>query len=115
MLLAAAAFGRYRAEVSVRELHEDIEDIEASMVDEQRAVQMLRAEIAYLENPERLAKVAAAKTDLRPSSSDQIVNAREFAALIGDETYLADEEAAPAPDSDVIRNELAMALVTDAQ
>ncbi len=115
MLLAAAAFGRYRAEVSVRELHEDIEDIEASMVDEQRAVQMLRAEIAYLENPERLAKVAAAKTDLRPSSSDQIVNAREFAALIGDETYLADEEAAPAPDSDVIRNALAMALVTDAQ
>jgi hypothetical protein len=115
VLLAAAAFGRYRAEVSVRELREDIERIEMSMADETRAIQMLRAEIAYLENPDRLAKIADAKTDLRPSESVQFVNAREFAALLGDDSYVAEEDAVPAPDGDVIRNALAMALVADAQ
>ncbi|WP_133162161.1 cell division protein FtsL [Hyphococcus luteus] len=114
MLLAAAAFGRYRAEVSVRELREDIERIETSKVEEQREIQMLRAEIAYLENPDRLSKIAETKTDLRPSTSAQRVNAREFAALFGDEEFIAEEEA-PAPEADVIRNALAMALVTDAQ
>jgi hypothetical protein len=114
VLLAAAAFGRYRAEVSVRELRNDIEKIETSQLEELRAVQMLRAEIAYLENPDRLAKVASAKTDLRPSSSDQLVNAREFAALFGDEDE-ADEEAPATPNSDVILHALAMAQLTDAQ
>lgn len=83
VLLAAAAFGRYRAEVSVRELRHDIEQLQTSKAEEERAIQMLRAEIAYLENPERLAKVAVAKTDLRPADAEQIVNAREFAAALG--------------------------------
>ncbi len=114
VLLAAAAFGRYRAEVSVRELRDDIEKIETSQLEELRAIQMLRAEIAYLENPDRLAKVAAAKTDLRPSSGDQLVNAREFAALFGEERE--DSRDAPAaPSSDVILHALAMAQLTDAQ
>ncbi len=114
VLLAAAAFGRYRAEVSVRELREDIQEIETSQVEELRSIQMLRAEIAYLENPDRLAKVAGTKTDLRPSDSAQLVNAREFAALLGDTDYAAEEDA-PAPDGDVILHALAMAQVADAQ
>ena len=114
VLLAAAAFGRYRAEVSVRELREDIEKIETGQAEELRSIQMLRAEIAYLENPERLAKAAASKTDLRPSEGKQLVNAREFAALLGDTDYVAEEDA-PAPDSDVILHALAMAQMADAQ
>lgn len=114
VLLAAAAFGRYRAEVSVRELREDVQRIETSKTEEQRAIQMLRAEIAYLENPDRLAKVAETKTDLRPSTGEQLVNAREFATLFGDNEYLAEEET-PAPEEDVIRNALAMAQLADAQ
>lgn len=114
MLLAAAAFGRYRAEVSVRELHEDIERIESSQVEALRSIQMLRMEIAYLENPERLAKIAAAKTDLRPSNGDQLVNAREFAAAFGVEDDLAGEDRAP-DEGDVILHALAMAQMADAQ
>ena len=114
VLLAAAAFGRYRAEVSVRELREDIEKIETSQVEELRAIQMLRAEIAYLENPDRLAKVAASKTDLRPSSGEQLVNAREFAELLGAEIETV-EDVAPAEPSDVILHALAMAQLTDAK
>lgn len=113
VLLAAAAFGRYRAEVSVRELREDIQQIETSQVEELRSIQMLRAEIAYLENPDRLAKVAGTKTDLRPSDSAQLVNAREFAVLLGDTDYVAEE--APAQEGDVILHALAMAQLTDVQ
>lgn len=114
VLLAAAAFGRYRAEVSVRELRQDIKEIEISQVEEVRAIQMLRAEIAYLENPERLAKVANAKTDLRPSTGDQMMNAREFAAAFGGEDYASDEIDS-SPSGDVIMHALAMAQVTGAQ
>lgn len=112
ILLAAAAFGRYRAEVSVRELRKDIESLETSQIEELRSIQMLRAEIAFLENPDRLARVAEAKTDLRPSGADQIVNARQFAANFSDEEII--DEGAPAPESDVILNALAMAQLAAA-
>lgn len=112
IVLAAAAFGRYRAEVSVRELREEIEKIETSQIEELRSIQMLRAEIAYLENPDRLAKIADMKTDLRPSDGDQLMNAQEFAVAFGL------EEAAPEverPSSDVILNAMAMAQLAEAE
>lgn len=112
IVLAAAAFGRYRAEVSVRELREEIDRIETSQVEELRSIQMLRAEIAYLENPERLAKLAEAKTELRPSSGEQVLSAQEFAAAFGMEGEASDADA---PESDVILNAMAMAQLTGVQ
>lgn len=114
LLLAAAAAGRYRAEVSVRETRMELEKLETSKLEEERSIQMLRAEVAYLESPERLAKIAKAKTDLRPSDGEQTLNAQDFAAAFGDtEIYLDDDEAAP--QSDLILHALAMAPVTTAQ
>lgn len=114
VLLAAAAFGRYRAEVSVRELRKDIERIETSQVEELRSIQMLRAEIAFLENPDRLAKVAEAKTDLRPSTAEQVVNARQFAANFSGDDMLAPEDTLT-PEGDVILHALAMAQLAAAE
>ena len=107
LLLAAAAAGRYRAEVSVRETRMELRELETSKLEEQRSIQMLRAEVAYLESPERLAKIARAKTDLRPSDQDQTQSAREFAANFGADETLSEEEPA-APESDVILHALAM-------
>ena len=107
LLLAAAAAGRYRAEVSVRETRMELRELETSKLEEQRSIQMLRAEVAYLESPERLAKIARAKTDLRPSDQDQTQSAREFAANFSAEEALPEEEPA-APESDVILHALAM-------
>ncbi len=114
LLLAAAAAGRYRAEVSVRETRMELEKLETSKLEEIRSIQMLRAEVAYLENPERLAKIAKAKTDLRPSERAQTLTAQEFAAAFGDETALPDEKPA-VPQNDVILHALAMAQLADAQ
>ena len=114
MLLAAAAAGRYRAEVSVKETRAELKRLEISKVEELQSIQMLRAEVAYLENPNRLSKIADAKTDLRPSVQDQLLNARQFATKMGgdDVDELPYQDRAPI---DAISNAIAMAQVSDAQ
>ncbi len=114
LLLAAAAAGRYRAEVSVRETRMELEKLETSKLEEQQSIQMLRAEVAYLESPERLAKIAKAKTDLRPSESDQMLSAQEFAAAFGESEAFPDDEPAT-PQGDVILHALAMAPIAVTQ
>lgn len=114
VLLAAAAWGRYRAEVSVREARKELEQLQTSKAEELRSIQLLRAEVAYLENPERLSKIAEAKTDLRPTDRFQTVDAQQFAAAFDENAIPIEEDSLP-PANDVILNALAMAQVTDAQ
>ncbi|MEM9495645.1 MAG: hypothetical protein AAGA09_06540 [Pseudomonadota bacterium] len=109
LLLAVAAAGRYRAEEEVRNTRSDIREIETDMVKERRAIQMLRAEVAYLENPERLAKIADAKTALRPTESRQIMTADEFVASFGDAPAVSAPTRRTPENSDVILHALAMA------
>lgn len=78
LLLAAAAAGRYQAEVAVRDARQSIRTLGAEKASEMQQIQMLRAEIAYLENPERLATLARKLTDLRPLSADQLMTADDF-------------------------------------
>jgi hypothetical protein len=110
-LLAAAAAGRYQAEVSVREAKREIKELDRAKAKELSEIQVLRAEIAYLESPERLAKIAERVTDLEPLSGRQLMTADEFLVAFGDEN-----EAAPArpaqPNGDVILHALAMADLT---
>lgn len=114
MLLAAAAAGRYRAEVSVKEARSELKRLEISKWEELRSIQMLRAEVAYLENPDRLSKIAMAKTDLRPSAREQLLTARQFAVIMNGAEGEADVEAAPVP-ADVITNAIAMAQLASAE
>lgn len=107
LLLAAAAAGRYQAEVRVREARREIKAIDAEKAKALTEIQVLKAEIAYLEGPERLAAIAKRHTDLAPLSGAQLVTAEEFLAMIG-----AGEEKPQAPgegDGDVILHALAMA------
>jgi len=116
LLLAAAAAGRYRAEESVRDIRNELRQLEKSKVEEGRNIQTLRAEVAYLENPERLSKIAASKTDLRPSQTSQILNADDFAAAFGGDNAAGNlaEPGIDAPvNSDVILHALAMADIQD--
>jgi len=113
-LLAAAAAGRYRAEVSVKETRSELKRLELSKVEELRSIQILRADVAYLENPQRLSEIANSKTDLRPSERGQILTAREFAVLMNGVEF--DEKSDPDfTPSDVITNAIAMAQISDAR
>ncbi|NOX96090.1 MAG: hypothetical protein GXP04_13650 [Alphaproteobacteria bacterium] len=114
LLLAAAAAGRYRAEVSVKETRSELKRLELSKVEELRSIQILRADVAYLENPQRLSEIANSKTDLRPSERGQILTAREFAVLMNGVEF--DEKSDPDfTPSDVITNAIAMAQISDAR
>lgn len=106
-LLLAAAAGRYKAEVSVREAKRELKALEDAKAQELSMIKVLRAEVAYLESPERLAKIAARHTDLGPLAGTQLVTADEFVlALAG---APAQNFAREAPAGDVIMQALAMA------
>ncbi len=114
VLLTAAAIGRYRAEEAVRKTRIELNNLESSRLQELESIQILRAETAYLENPERLAKIADAKTDLRPSTQEQMMSERQFASAMNsgelDETPI--NEQMPA---DTITNAIAMAQLSSPQ
>lgn len=107
LLLAAAAAGRYQAEVRVREARREIRAIDAEKARALTEIQVLKAEIAYLEGPERLAAIARRHTDLEPLSGAQLVAAEEFLALIGAGSQIPSTDRDG--EGDVILHALAMA------
>ena len=111
LLLAGAAAGRYQAEVSVRETRREIQEIERAKAQELSEIQLLRAEIAYLESPDRLAKIAAKVTDLEPLVGSQLMTADDFAVAFGGGAA----EPVDLVGSDVIVHALAMADMKQAE
>lgn len=85
LILAAAAAGRYRAEVAVRETRSEILRLERQKARAHEEIALLRAEIAYLESPERLAQLADTMTSLTPLTGAQFMTAREFVAAFSAE------------------------------
>lgn len=79
LMLAAAAAGRFQAEASVREARAELKRLEREKSKELTQIQVLRAEIAYLESPDRLAAIATKMTDLKPLTGAQLLSADDFA------------------------------------
>lgn len=82
-VLAGAAAGRYKAEAAVRETRNELRSLEREKAEETTKIQVLRAEVAYLENPERLATIAGKMTDLEPLSGAQLLTADDFRVAFG--------------------------------
>ncbi len=95
LLLAAASAGRYHAEVGVRLSREAIETIEAEKAEEQRRIQILRVELAYLENPERLMKIAKEKTDLKALTGQQLLSTSDFVSALTSDGIDGEEKSIP--------------------
>ena len=108
LVLLAAAAGRYKAEVSVRDAREELKELEDGKSQELSRIQVLRAEVAYLESPDRLARIAARYTDLAPLAGSQLMTADEFLLALGEGAGSAPHENSPA-EGDVIMHALAMA------
>lgn len=106
-LVAVSAAGRYQAETAVREARGELRQVKAEQTEELRAIKMLRAEVAFLENPDRLAKIAAAKTDLRPTTNEQSLSTREFAVAMG--VNATSHQSDVLQPSEFIANAIAMA------
>ncbi|HNR76516.1 MAG TPA: hypothetical protein PKM48_05270 [Parvularculaceae bacterium] len=83
-ILAAAAAGRYQAEAAVREQKAELKRLDREQERELTSIQLLRAEVAYLENPDRLAGIAENLTSLEPLSGAQLMTAEDFELAFGE-------------------------------
>ncbi len=115
VLFLAAVAGRYSAEESVRAAQQELERLEAERLEEARQVQMLRAEVAYLESPDRLAKVARATTDLRPPQTTEILNAHQFKSAMTGRGDGEDLQTPPPLNNEIIANAIAMAQLAEGE
>ena len=107
LILGAAAAGRYQAEVRVKNMREELRTLKHEALEERSKIQLLRAEIAYLESPERLAIIADRATDLEQLTSAQLMTADDFLISFSDSPET--EKTRSAPDLDVIKHAIAMA------
>lgn len=78
LILAAAAAGRYKAEVAVRDAKSEIRALDRQKSEEISSIQVLRTEVAFLERPERLAEIADAATALEPLTGAQLMTAEDY-------------------------------------
>ncbi len=78
LILAAAAAGRYKAEVAVRDAKSEVRALDRQKAEELSGIQVLRAEVAYLERPERLAEIAQSVTGLEPLTGAQLMTAEDL-------------------------------------
>ncbi|MCB2096147.1 MAG: hypothetical protein AB7F91_07350 [Parvularculaceae bacterium] len=82
-VLAAAAAGRYQAEAAVRDTRIELRRLDQAKERELSSIQLLKAEVAYLENPERLSGIAGNMTSLEPLSGAQLMTAEDFKLAFG--------------------------------
>lgn len=104
--LAATASGLYLVEHEVQRLERRLHRLNAELLDSQQAIQVLRAEWSYLNQPDRLQELASRHADrlqLAPLEPAQIVTtladlpARERPAAADGEAAASSAEAAPRP------------------
>ena len=72
LLFAGLVFGLYNLKAQVEEREKELARIQHAIEDEREAIQVLRAEWSYLNQPERLRRLAAAKLDLQPAQQRQM-------------------------------------------
>lgn len=99
-MLAAAAAGRYKAEAAVRESRAELTALDRNKSRALTEIQLLRAEVAFLESPDRLARIASNMTDLEPLSGAQLLTAEEFQTAFG--AIKSEPPAETAPASGVV-------------
>lgn len=100
LILAAAAAGRYKAEIAVRDAKAEARALEREKAETLSSIQILRAEVAYLERPERLADIAGSVTSLAPLSGAQLMTAEDLElafATARDGAETSAELSSPAP------------------
>lgn len=83
LILTGAAAGRYKAEAAVRETRGELRRLDSAKASELLKIQVLRAEVAFLESPERLSMIAEEMTDLEPLSGAQLLTAQDFQVAFG--------------------------------
>jgi hypothetical protein len=94
-LLIVTLFGLYEMKAAVEARERALHQLQRAVADEREALQILRAEWAYLNQPERLARLAQAKLGLQPAAAAQFARLDHLPTGLIAETALATPVAEP--------------------
>ena len=84
LLLAGLLFGLYNLKAEVEAQEKDLARIQRAIEDEREAIQVLRAEWSYLNQPDRLRRLAAHRLDLQPAMQRQLASMERFAQRLAE-------------------------------
>ena len=84
LLFAGLVIGLYNLKAQVEDQEKELARIQRAIEDEREAIQVLRAEGSYLNQPERLRRLAAAKLDLQPVAQRQMASFERFAQRLAE-------------------------------
>jgi len=79
LLFAGLVIGLYNLKAQVEDQEKELARIQRAIEDEREAIQVLRAEWSYLNQPERLRRLGAAKLELQPVAQRQLASMERFA------------------------------------
>lgn len=72
MLFASMVFAVYHLKGQVLEREKDLARVERAIQEERETIQLLRAEWSYLNQPERLRRLAASRIEMAPVAARQM-------------------------------------------
>jgi len=79
MLFAGMVFAVYNLKGQVEEREKVLAKVQRAIDEEREAIEVLRAEWSYLNQPERLRRMGAAKLELAPVSTKQMASVERLA------------------------------------
>lgn len=74
--------GLYYVKIRAQSAKLEVARLERLVSEERVAVSVLRAEIAFLENPERISRLAQSELGLKPVGGDQIVTITDISTRV---------------------------------
>lgn len=97
--LAVAAIFLYELKHRVQDLEEQLAEVHGEILRDQEAIQVLKAEWSYLNQPSRIAELADRYLDLKPIEASQIASFQEVPeAPVPEPAPQTQEAAAPAAE-----------------
>ena len=84
LLFAGLVTGLYHLKAQVEEQEKELARIQRAIEDEREAIQVLRAEWSYLNQPERLRRIAGARLELQPVSQRQLASLERLAQRLAE-------------------------------
>ena len=84
LLFAGMVFGLYHLKAQVEEREKELAGVQRAIEDEREAIQVLRAEWSYLNQPERLRRLAVARLELLPVSARQMSSLERMAQRLAE-------------------------------
>ncbi|MBT3359400.1 MAG: hypothetical protein HN403_07210 [Rhodospirillales bacterium] len=81
LLAAALSVVLFGVKYQVQDLEDELSSIDRGILNEERAIHVLRAEWSHLNDPERLRRLAERHLDLRPVSARQVGAPQDLSEL----------------------------------